>query len=136
MPNFGSVLQHDELCARILELNSSVRFAAIADHLGSLLTTAYRQGLTPLAAKEETAKFASQAVFMSGAPGVGHNSKIGRMQYVVGRYENLIRATVPVVNGSFDKLYMRLSFDIGSDVVSVIEKKVLPYVKENSASFS
>ncbi|MGI0020629.1 MAG: hypothetical protein ACREAY_09180 [Nitrososphaera sp.] len=129
-------MQHEELCKKILDLDSSVRFAALADHLGSLLTTVYRQGLTPLAAKEETAKFASQAVFMTGALGVGHNSKIGRMQYVVGRYENLIRATIPVVNGSFDKFYLMLSFDVGSDVVSIIEKKILPFLKENSESFS
>ena len=129
-------MDHKELCATILALDGSVRFVGLVDHLGSLLATVYRQGLVPLAAKEETAKFASQAVFMTGALGVGHNSKIGRMQYVVGRYENLIRATVPVVNGTYDKFYLMLSFDAGSDVISTIEKKILPFVKENHASFS
>ena len=84
------MLQHEELCKRILGLDRSVRFAALADHLGSLLTTTYREGLVPLAEKEETTKFANQAVFMTGALGVGRNSRIGRMQYVVGRYENLV----------------------------------------------
>ena len=109
-----------------------MRFAAFADHLGSLLTTTYRQGLVPLAEKDETAKFANQAVFMTGALGVGRNSRIGRMQYVVGRYENLIRATIPVVNGSYDKFYLMLSFDVGSDVVSIIEKKIMPFLKEST----
>ena len=130
------MLQHEEFCKRILGLDRSVRFAALADHLGSLLTTTYRQGLVPLAEKDETAKFANQAVFMTGALGVGRNSRIGRMQYVVGRYENLIRATIPVVNGSYDKFYLMLSFDVGSDVVSIIEKKVLPFLKESTEPFS
>ena len=113
-----------------------MRFAALADHLGTLLTTTYRQGLVPLAEKDETAKFANQAVFMTGALGVGRNSRIGRMQYVVGRYENLIRATIPVVNGSYDKVYLMLSFDVGSHVVSIIEKKILPFLKESTGPFS
>lgn len=129
-------MDHKELCAKILGLDSSVRFVGIVDHLGSLLATVYRQGLVPLAAKEETAKFASQGVFMTGALGAGHNSKIGRMQYVVGKYENLIRATVPVVNGTYDKFYLILSFDVGTDVISTMEEKILPFVKENHASFS
>ena len=130
------MLQHEEFCKKILGLDRSVRFAAFADHLGSLLTTTYRQGLVPLAEKDETAKFANQAVFMTGALGVGRNSRIGRMQYVVGRYENLIRATIPVVNGSYDKFYLMLSFDVGSDVVSIIEKKILPFLKEIIEPFS
>lgn len=130
------MLQHEEFCKKILGLDSSVRFAALADHLGTLLTTTYRQGLVPLAEKDETAKFANQAVFMTGALGVGRNSRIGRMQYVVGRYENLIRATIPVVNGSYDKVYLMLSFDVGSHVVSIIEKKILPFLKESTGPFS
>jgi hypothetical protein len=117
-------------------LDRSVRFAGLVDHLGSLLTTVYRKGLTPLASKEETAKYASQAIFMTGALGVGRNSKIGRMQYVVGRYENLVRATVPIVSGTYDKFYLLLSFDIGADVISIIEDKILPFVEQKKDSFA
>lgn len=129
-------MQYEELCTSIVALDRAVRFAGLVDHLGSLLTTVYRKGLTPLASKEETAKYASQAIFMTGALGVGRNSKIGRMQYVVGRYENLVRATVPIVSGTYDKFYLLLSFDIGADVISIIEDKILPFVEQKKDSFA
>jgi hypothetical protein len=127
--------EHKELCNRILALDDSIRFVGLVDHLGSLLATVYRRGLTPLASTDETAKYASQAIFMTGTLSGGLNSKVGRLQYVVGKFDNLVRATVPVVSGSYDKFYLMLSFDVGSDYVPVIEGKVLPFLKENRASF-
>jgi hypothetical protein len=132
----GVLQQYEELCNRIVALDRSVRFVGLVDHLGSLLTTVYRKGLTPLASKEETANYAHQAVFMTGALGVGRNSKIGKMQYVVGKYENLVRATIPVVSGSYDKFYLLLSFDTGADVIPVIENKILPFIEQKKGLFA
>jgi hypothetical protein len=42
------------LCKEILQLDNSVRFIGIANNFGSLLITAYRNGLTPLMDKKET----------------------------------------------------------------------------------
>lgn len=128
--------KHKELCTRILGLDRSIRFAGLVDHLGSLLATAYREGLTPLASREETEKFASQAVYMTGALGVGLSSRIGKVQYVVGRYENLFRATVPVITDRYDKFYLMLSFDVGTDVVSTVEGKVIPFIESNKADLA
>jgi hypothetical protein len=124
-------LEHNEFCSRILALDGSIRFVGLVDHLGSLLATVYRKGLVPLASSEETAKYASQAIFMTGALSGGLNSKVGRLQYVVGKFDNLVRATIPVVSGSYDKFYLMLSFDVGSDYLPVIEGKVLGFLKEN-----
>jgi len=38
----------DSLSKEILQLDTSIRFAGIANNLGSLVATAYRSGLTPL----------------------------------------------------------------------------------------
>jgi hypothetical protein len=128
-------LQHEELCKRILLLDYSIRFVGLVDHLGSLVTTVYREGLVPLATREETAKYASQTIYMTGALAGGFNSKVGKMQYVIGKYENLIRATVPVVSAGYDKFYLMLSFDRGSNAASIIEKKVIPFVEKSRGSF-
>ena len=125
-------MQQEELCNGLLALDPSIRFAGLVDHLGSLITTVYRPGLVPLATKEETARYASQAIYMTGMLAGGFNSRVGRMQYVVGKYENLIRATVPIVSAGYDKFYMMLSFDVGTNVTSVIEGKVLPFVEKSS----
>lgn len=123
-------MQYQELCSKILGLDRSIRYVAIADHLGSLLASVYREGLVPLASKEESAKYASRAVFMTGASGGGFSSKVGKLQYAVGKYENLVRATVPLVSGSYDKFYLMLSLDVDSDFASVIEKKVIKFLQD------
>lgn len=128
-------MEHRELCSKILALDGSIRFVGLVDHLGSLLATVYRQGLVPLASSEETAKYASQAIFMTGTLSGGLNSKVGRLQYVVGKFDNLLRATIPIVSGSYDKFYLMLSFDVDSDCLPVIEGKVLPFLQDNRESF-
>jgi hypothetical protein len=50
------------LCKHILQIDNSIRFIGIANNLGSLVATAYRNGLTPLMDKQETSHYAIQAV--------------------------------------------------------------------------
>lgn len=127
-------MRHEELCNGVLALDPAIRFAALVDHLGSLITTVYRPGLVPLATKEETARYASQAIYMTGALAGGFNSRVGKMQYVVGKYENLVRATVPVVSAGYDKFYLMLSFEVGSSVISIIEEKIMPFLEKSGRS--
>ena len=44
----------ESLCKKILHLDNSIRFAGIANNLGSLVATGYRAGLIPLMNKQET----------------------------------------------------------------------------------
>jgi hypothetical protein len=94
-------MQNDYLesfCREILANNQSIRFAGIANHLGSLIAAVYRQGLIPLMTKEETSQYSIQAV-LRAAIREDFASKIGRLEYSIGKYENLIRATVPIIFG-------------------------------------
>lgn len=128
-------MQHEELCNHLLALDGSIRYVGLADHFGSLLVTVYRKGLEPLASKEETAKYASQLVLLTGAVSGGKfMSKVGKMQYVVGRFEHLVRATIPVVSDSYDKYYLLMSFDVDSNFMPVIDR-VLAFLRENRSAF-
>lgn len=128
-------MQHDELCSHILQLESSIRFVALADHLGLLIATVYRDGLVPLATKEETAKYAGQLVLLTGAVSGGKfMSGVGKMQYVVGKFENLVRATIPIVSDDYDKYYLLMSLEVNSDYVSAIDK-VLGFLRKNHSAF-
>ncbi len=128
-------MQYDELCAKILTLDGSIRFVALADHLGLLIATVYRAGLTPLATKEETAKYAGQLVLLAGAVSGGKlMSRVGKMQYVVGKFENLVRATIPIISDTYDKYYLLMSLDVGSDYVHAIDK-VLGYLRQHHSVF-
>lgn len=128
-------VQHDELCNHILALDRSIRFVGLADHLGSLLVTVYRKGLAPLASREETAKYVNQLVLLTGAVSGGKfMSKVGKMQYVVGKFEHLVRATIPIVSDSYDKYYLLISFDVDSDFMPVIDR-VLAFLRDNRSAF-
>jgi hypothetical protein len=115
------------LCKKILQLDNSIRFIGIANNLGSLIATAYRNGLTPLMDKQETSHYAIQAV-LRAATREDFESKIGRLEYSIGKYERLIRATIPIrLFGKEDEskfYYLLLSFDLNSNIIDVIENKI------------
>jgi hypothetical protein len=125
----------NSLCKEILQLDNSIRFAGIANNLGSLVATAYRNGLTPLMDKKETSHYAIQVV-LRAATREDFESKIGRLVYSIGKYERLIRATIPIKLSSSKEdenkfYYLLLSFDLNSNVMDAIENKVMPFIERN-----
>ena len=124
------------LCKEILQLDYSIRFIGIANNLGSLVATAYRAGLSPLMDEQETSHYAIQAV-LRAATREDFESKIGRLEYSTGKYERPIRATIPVqLFGKEDDdeskfYYLLLSFDLNSNVMDVIENKIMPFIRKS-----
>lgn len=121
------------LCREIQQLDTSIRFVGIANNLGTLIATAYRRGLTALMDEKETSHYTIQAV-LRAATREDFELKIGRLEYSIGKYERLIRATIPIrFRGDEEsKFYLLLSFDLKSDtVIDVIEHKVMPFVEKS-----
>jgi hypothetical protein len=132
--------QHlSDICKQILDLDEFIRFAGIANKMGSLEATTYRQGLVSLMTSDETSQYALQAV-LRAATRQDFESNIGRLQYSIGKYKKLIRATVPILlssNSDYEnKFYLLLSFEVGSDAKSIIENKVIPYIERNKEVFN
>jgi len=75
---------------------------------------------------EETSKYAIHAVIRA-ATREDIEIKLGRLQYSIGKYERLVRATIPIPvrEGDKSKFFLLLSFDINSYAASIIEGKVL-----------
>jgi hypothetical protein len=124
------------VCKEIQHLDTSIRFVGIANNRGTLIATAYRNGLVPLMNKEETSYYAIQAV-LRAAIREDFELKIGRLEYSIGKYQKLIRATIPIRFSEVDesKFYLLLSFDLESSVVAdVIERKILPFMTERRHS--
>jgi hypothetical protein len=130
------------ICNQIQKLDNSIRFVGIANNLGSLLATAYRNGLTPLMDEQETSHYAIQAV-LHAATREDFESKIGRLEYSIGKYERLIRATVPIMLLGDDDddqsrfYYLLISFDLKKSaiVINVIEDKVMPHIEKKKILF-
>ena len=143
-------------CDKVLQIASKIRFVGIANHLGTLIASSYRHNLIPLLTREETSHYVLQSVLRS-ATREDFESKLGRQEYSIGKYHNVIRATIPFTyiqddtpNGKQQvaiededeikrnkaKFYLLLSFDVDYGVQQAIETKILPFIDENIEMFS
>ena len=143
------------LCDRVLRISNKIRFVGIANHLGTLIASSYRHNLIPLLTREETSHYVLQSVLRS-ATREDFESKLGRQEYSIGKYRNVIRATVPIIYIEDDtatgkqkvaigdddeskrnkvKFYLLLSFDVDYGVQQAIETKILPFINENLKIF-
>ena len=121
-------------CIEIVNKHCFIRSAAIADVLGHLMATAYRQHLIPLLTQEESSRAAAQAAIRAATRNK-FKSRIGELQFSLSRYEKSVRATIPIKNGEKIKFLLLLTFDIEAEADSIILKRILPYVAENKDYF-
>ena len=126
-------MNYEGFCKRVLVLDQSIRYTGVVDHLGTLLSLAYRSGLVPLSSPEESEEYSKRAVLRTGA--IESGPKVGILKYVIGKYENLIRATIPIVSDQYNKYYLMLSIDNVNNPSQIIEEKVLPYIREEGRQF-
>jgi hypothetical protein len=138
-----------EFCKDILTKDLSIRFAAVANQMGNLIESEYREGLNPLMNRQETEHYTMQTVFRASTRETFEN-KIGKQRYAIAVYEKLVRATIPIIiiDTQDDKddepgkkqqkkeqnskwFYLLISFDLGSDVISIMEDKILPLIESS-----
>ncbi len=146
MPSDQDTNRLHSLCKGVIAKDSSIRFAGIANQMGNLIEAAYREGLQPLMDRQETEHYTIQTVLRASTRETFEN-KIGKQRYAIAVYEKLIRATVPIViidhqDNKDEKqkkqqekqdskwLYLLVSFDLSSDVISIVENKILPLIKQ------
>lgn len=144
-----------EFCKDILAKDLSIRFAGVANQMGHLIEGEYREGLKPLMNKQETDHYTMQTVFRASTRET-FESEIGKQRYALAVYEKLIRATVPFILISSEDakesnkkeikqqyneqnsklLYLLVSFDSSSDVMSIVEDKILPLIEQHKKGSS
>ncbi|HET7391837.1 MAG TPA: hypothetical protein VFJ51_13525 [Nitrososphaeraceae archaeon] len=125
----------ESFCKQILNRDYFIRSARIADRVGHLVAVAYRRELTPLLTSEESSRAAAQAAIRA-ATRDRFKSKIGEIQYSISRYTELVRATVPIKDGTKNSRFLLLlTFDIDAEADSIILKKIIPYLEENKDYF-
>lgn len=123
---------YDDLCNKILSIDKTIRFVGIANKSGVLVSSVYRNGLTPLMTKEETSQYAIQAVTRAMLR-EDFTAKLGEIEYSITKYQRLERALIPFEYEN-NKLFILLSFDVGSNPVEVIEDKVISYIRKHSSN--
>ncbi len=121
-----------KFCVKVISLDSSIRFAGIADEDGMLKGIAERPGLKPLLSQEERAQYAITAATRQYTR-LRWEYLLGKIQYACSHYEKLIRATIPITDkNSRLSFVLLLSFDTGtSNFHEIIMDKIIPLVKKN-----
>ena len=115
-------------CKHIRELDPLIRFVGMANRMGTLVGTSYREHLNVLMNDDETKLYAMQAVFRAEIR-EDFQKNLGDLNYSVGKYDKLIRATIPLKSVSENKYYILISFDVEANSIFIIENKVLQYIK-------
>ena len=115
----------------VLNLDPSIRWVGISDNTGALLNVVYKEGVTLLLSNEENEEYASNAVKRHKTR-ITFESKMGKMNYAVGRYEKLIRATIPIDSN----YYLLIALDVeAKDYDNIIIEKVIPFVEKEKERF-
>ncbi len=115
-------------CKHIRELDPLIRFVGIANGMGTLVGTSYREQLNVLMDDNETKLYAMQAVYRAEIR-EDFQKNLGALNYSVGKYDRLIRATIPLKSVGENKYYILISFDIEAESIFIIENKILKYIK-------
>ncbi|HUG96744.1 MAG TPA: hypothetical protein VMJ94_04325 [Nitrososphaera sp.] len=125
-----------EFCNKVIALDKSVRFAAIADEDGKLVATSERKDLKPLMTPEERAQYAITAATRQYTR-LRWEYLLGKINYATSHYAKLVRATIPIADENSRLSYvLLLSFDVDAENVhDVIMKKIIPLVRKNTNKF-
>lgn len=116
----------DLFCKQVIERDGSIRWAAVVNKNGVILTQKVREGVNLLLSDEENEQYAESAIARQRTRS-RFEPKIGKMIYAFGRYERLLRATIPV-NENYYVLVTLEAKERNFD--SIIMDKIIPLIAE------
>ena len=116
-----------QICNQILELDISIRFAGIANNMGTLIAYRLRKGLVPLLDEGELQNSIMKTVLRMKTR-EDYESKLGDVIYTFALYKRVKRASIPLDHP--DLAVLTMSFDMAADQDSIIMDKILPVLKQ------
>ena len=114
----------------LLNLDNSLRWIGISNKYGVLINVEQRKDLEPLMSEEESEEYAAAAVSRYKTR-VKFQTKIGKLDYAVGRYENVTRITIPISNDYF----LLLTIDKEKNYDDMVKEKIIPFINRNRNRF-
>jgi hypothetical protein len=116
-----------EICNKVLELDKSIRFAGIANKMGTLIAYKLRKGIVPMLNEEELQNSVMTTVLRMKTR-EDYESKLGDVVYTFALYKRVKRATIPLDHP--DLAVLSLSFDMAADQDTIIMDKILPVLNQ------
>jgi hypothetical protein len=119
----------EKICEEILELDSSIRFAAIANKMGKLVAAKFSPRVQVLLTTDEIEANIIKAVLRMKTR-EDYEEKLGRTIYTFALYEKVKRASIALNKG--DHSLLMISFEVAADHEPIILHKILPRIKEHN----
>ncbi|MDQ3836670.1 MAG: hypothetical protein M3270_07025 [Thermoproteota archaeon] len=117
------------ICNNVLQLDKSIRFAGIANKMGTLIGYKIREGLVPLLNEAELENNIMKTVLRMKTR-EDFESKLGEVIYTFALYKRVKRASIPLDSYHQDMAVLTVSFDMAADHDSIIMDKILPFLKQ------
>jgi hypothetical protein len=119
-----------DLCRRVLELDPTIRFVAIATLDADIVAIQYRNGIVPLLTEEETKLSVMQSLMRAAIRRTLEN-KLGRTVYATAVYEKIKRATISMFDNHTrqETAFLMISVEKQTNLESIIPDKILPLVE-------
>ena len=115
------------ICNQVLQLDKSIRFAGIANNMGTLIAYKLREGLVPLLNEEELQNNIMKTVLRMKTR-EDYESKLGDVIYTFALYKRVMRASIPLDHP--DLAVLTVSFDMVANQDSIIMDKILLVLKQ------
>src|ERR687892_1126927 len=112
-----------EICNQVLQLDKSIRFAGVANNMGTLIAYKLRKGLVSLLNEEELRSNIMKTVLRMKTR-EDYESKLGDVIYTFALYKRVKRASIPLDHP--DLAVLTVSFDMAADQDTIIMDKILP----------
>ncbi|MDQ3908845.1 MAG: hypothetical protein M3232_00370 [Thermoproteota archaeon] len=110
-----------------MQLDKSIRFAGIANNMGTLIAYKSREGIVPLLNEEELQNSIMKTVLRMKTR-EDFESKLGDVIYTFTLYKRVKRASIPLDDP--DLAVLTVSFDMVANQDSIIMDKILPMLKQ------
>ena len=115
----------------ILNSDKSIRWVGVINKDGIIINEQYREGLQPFLSKEENQESAINTIIRHKTR-IKYESKMGKIIYSIGKYENLNRSTIPIN----ENYYLLLTMDFDEyNFDKIIMEKIIPLIKEKIEKF-
>jgi hypothetical protein len=118
-----------EICNQVLQLDKSIRFAGVANNMGTLIAYKLRKGLVPLLNEEELQNNIMKTVLRMKTR-EDYESKLGDVIYTFALYKRVKRASIPLDHP--DLAVLTVSFDMAANQDSIIMDKILPVLNKGN----
>ena len=110
----------------VLNSEKDIRWVGITDQNGIIINEKHREGLKLLLTKEENQESAINTIIRQKTR-TKFESKIGKLTYAFGRYENFSRFIIPIS----ENYYLILTIEFKEKHFDkIIIEKILPLIKE------